>query len=709
MDARATVASNDTDASLPRRRPLRLAWIDSATALDHALASPAREAWLASLRDGQHADALASALVRVLPWRALERFLRALLSTRASLAESVLRVLDATAQAVDHVDDHGGEDHRGEDHRGEDRPADGRGPPSVAHERPTAAGEGPLQSAVSISTATGEAWRAVLRMALSHTHDARVTPGDSAWAQCVVDAVSDTLAVSSVRVREQLTAAALRLTARAPRYQQVVDALTGMHATRQFVRDDLSAIGARVARAFDPASGLLAPHRAERRTGHSGAEPSTLQAPAPASAAAASAAAAAAAAAASNIALVALLRVVQYGASWERSRRTHAIGNGAERAGPVSTDEWRAAARSMLVDPLLRARLAATQPPHRVAYTLLAATVPPATPADAVRIARFGRMLLAALDAARVHAPAPSMTDRFAQHGATRRATQRLGRLLTDAGAAFVGQGVAAPSLDTIQQWMVRRAIHAAAKGDVRRVIALREQLRTTMQAVLARRAPESPAVPAARDLLHALGTLPVQRSNAAQALRTDDHARRPAHAERAATAPDAPARTLQVDHAGLVLLWPLFSHLFSSLELVREGAFVTSEAAGRAVLLLRMLASGESAAPEPALALERLLCGLPESMPLPRRIAPTEREATRCDQLLAVARERWTPLATTSVEGLRDAFLRRPGRLAPGRDAWTLTVEPRAYDMLLDQLPWMLTPVRLPWMPTLLHVRWRE
>jgi hypothetical protein len=34
--------------------------------------------------------------------------------------------------------------------------------------------------------------------------------------------------------------------------------------------------------------------------------------------------------------------------------------------------------------------------------------------------------------------------------------------------------------------------------------------------------------------------------------------------------------------------------------------------------------------------------------------------------------------------------------------------VPPRAFDMLLDRLPWGYVTIRFPWMPEVLHVDWR-
>ena len=40
--------------------------------------------------------------------------------------------------------------------------------------------------------------------------------------------------------------------------------------------------------------------------------------------------------------------------------------------------------------------------------------------------------------------------------------------------------------------------------------------------------------------------------------------------------------------------------------------------------------------------------------------------------------------------------------------DAWHLLVEPRAFDMLLDQLPWSFSMIKHPWMDRVVYVDWR-
>ncbi len=67
-----------------------------------------------------------------------------------------------------------------------------------------------------------------------------------------------------------------------------------------------------------------------------------------------------------------------------------------------------------------------------------------------------------------------------------------------------------------------------------------------------------------------------------------------------------------------------------------------------------------------------------------------------------------WGILGNTSVRGLRESFLQREGRLRRKDGGWQLLVQSRAFDMLLDKLPWGFSVIRHPWMESTVHVEWR-
>jgi len=166
------------------------------------------------------------------------------------------------------------------------------------------------------------------------------------------------------------------------------------------------------------------------------------------------------------------------------------------------------------------------------------------------------------------------------------------------------------------------------------------------------------------------------------------------------------------VANAGLVLAGAFLPHLFAELELLGEDddgrpCMRDPDAASRAVHLLQYLVDGSTDTPEPALVLNKLLCGLAPSDPVERAVELEPRERGLGDRLLGAILAGWPALARTSVAGLRETFLRREGRLEHGPNGWRLTVQRKTVDVLLDELTWTRSLVEHRWMPEPLYVTW--
>jgi hypothetical protein len=162
----------------------------------------------------------------------------------------------------------------------------------------------------------------------------------------------------------------------------------------------------------------------------------------------------------------------------------------------------------------------------------------------------------------------------------------------------------------------------------------------------------------------------------------------------------------IAVADAGLVLLHPFLPALFEARGLAAGGRFPDDSAQQRAIHLTAFLASGEGAPREPDLVMAKLLCGWPLDEPVvPSPV--TDDDRAEAEELLAAAIGHWTALGDASPAALRETFLARPGRLTETAEAWRLEVERSGADVLLDRLPWGLSPVRLPWMPRPLFVDW--
>ncbi|MGE0665172.1 MAG: contractile injection system tape measure protein [Sphingomonadales bacterium] len=163
------------------------------------------------------------------------------------------------------------------------------------------------------------------------------------------------------------------------------------------------------------------------------------------------------------------------------------------------------------------------------------------------------------------------------------------------------------------------------------------------------------------------------------------------------------------VHAAGAVLLHPFLSTLFDRVGLLAgPGRFRDAAAQARAVLLVHHLATGAEDAPEPETILFKLLCGMAIAEPVPHRIALTEAERTEAAALLDGVIAHWGRLGKTTPAGLRDGFLSRMGTLRRNGGGWTLSVERKGIDILLDDLPWTLSRVKTPFMRQLMAVDWR-
>lgn len=185
-----------------------------------------------------------------------------------------------------------------------------------------------------------------------------------------------------------------------------------------------------------------------------------------------------------------------------------------------------------------------------------------------------------------------------------------------------------------------------------------------------------------------------------------------------ATTPPDdtEPARdwpqpdTFYVPNAGLVLLAQFLPTLFARLDLLDAGDFRQQDARFRAIHLLQYLATGALETYEYDLTLNKVLCGLPLTEPVPRWVQLTETDLAEADQLLVEAIQHWSVLRNTSVAGLQETFLQRTGKLVRlETGGWQLQVERKTVDILLDRLPmgWGYSVVSLPWMPKLIFVEW--
>lgn len=162
----------------------------------------------------------------------------------------------------------------------------------------------------------------------------------------------------------------------------------------------------------------------------------------------------------------------------------------------------------------------------------------------------------------------------------------------------------------------------------------------------------------------------------------------------------------IYLENAGLIILHPFLPQLFTTLGISNDTVLMQPD---RALCLLHFLATGQKTAPEYELILPKILCNVPLEMPVESDVALTENEREEAVALLEAVIRHWEVLRNTSPDGLRGTFLLRPGKVSLRDDGdWLLQVEAQSFDILLDQLPWSISMVKLPWMEKILWVEWR-
>lgn len=168
----------------------------------------------------------------------------------------------------------------------------------------------------------------------------------------------------------------------------------------------------------------------------------------------------------------------------------------------------------------------------------------------------------------------------------------------------------------------------------------------------------------------------------------------------------------ISVTNAGLCLLTPWVIRLFGMLDLLTEDKkdLKDMDARIRAIFILQRLVTAEQREyKESDLAFNRVLAACPFNVPLPKRLELTDKEIETVESMLAGVKANWPKMENTSIGGFQRSFIEREGRLEQRENKWVLTVGNKAYDILLDSLPWSYKMIRLPWLKKPISVSWRD
>lgn len=163
----------------------------------------------------------------------------------------------------------------------------------------------------------------------------------------------------------------------------------------------------------------------------------------------------------------------------------------------------------------------------------------------------------------------------------------------------------------------------------------------------------------------------------------------------------------LLVKNAGLVLVNNYTQTLFERLRLVNNKVFIDTTSQLNAVHYLQYIVTGLSNTSEQQLILNKLLCGLDILQPIPNGVEITEEQKKLILGLIQAMIAHWPAIGECSTDGFRGNWLVRDGNLVEHENKWELTVEKRAYDILLNKSPFSFSIIKYPWMVKPLHVNW--
>lgn len=164
----------------------------------------------------------------------------------------------------------------------------------------------------------------------------------------------------------------------------------------------------------------------------------------------------------------------------------------------------------------------------------------------------------------------------------------------------------------------------------------------------------------------------------------------------------------LFISNSGVILLNPFLGILFEKCGLTNKNEFISEQFRFKAVHLLNYAVTGNSDFEENNCVLSKLLCGIPYADPIVEKIILSNEDKEIVNSLLHAITKQWRPLNGTSIDGLRESFLQREGKLEEDEEQYKLTVEHKAFDMLLDQIPWTISIIKFSWMKKCISIKWR-
>jgi len=168
------------------------------------------------------------------------------------------------------------------------------------------------------------------------------------------------------------------------------------------------------------------------------------------------------------------------------------------------------------------------------------------------------------------------------------------------------------------------------------------------------------------------------------------------------------PFKSFLVENAGLIITHPFLKPLFENLQLIEGGQFDSYFNQEKAAVYLHYLVFNQLPVDQSSIALNKIICGIPLEKAIDfSQFQFSTAEIFEAATLKEAIISHWAVLKNTSNESFTASYLQRNGVLNFKDGVWTLAIERKAIDILLNQLPWELSIIRFPWSKNLLQVSW--
>jgi len=160
------------------------------------------------------------------------------------------------------------------------------------------------------------------------------------------------------------------------------------------------------------------------------------------------------------------------------------------------------------------------------------------------------------------------------------------------------------------------------------------------------------------------------------------------------------------VQNAGLILIHPFIKIFFEHCQLLhpKTQQLIDPELCAH---LLHYIATGKTNAPEYEMTFEKFLCNIPMNKTINKHIKLSSKHKTQAKNVIESVQYNWAPMKKSSVALLQNEFFQRSGKLIITDHDYTLTVERKTQDILLEKLDWGIGLVKLPWQEKFIFVNW--